>query len=83
MFSLKYINVAMLTILKNVANVLTASEETYFFKKQHDTQVWVALMLMSPSERTEKEDCQLPSNPKEVEALRKGYSLQPFDSVHI
>ncbi|KAL5648871.1 hypothetical protein ACJX0J_039680, partial [Zea mays] len=46
MFSLKYINVAMLTILKNVANVLTASEETYFFKKQHDTQVWVALMLM-------------------------------------
>ncbi|AQK92887.1 GDP-mannose transporter GONST1 [Zea mays] len=46
MFSLKYINVAMLTILKNVANVLTASGETYFFKKQHGTQVWVALMLM-------------------------------------
>jgi hypothetical protein len=43
---LKYINVAMLTILKNVANVLTASGETYFFKKQHGTQVWVALMLM-------------------------------------
>ncbi|KAL5644489.1 hypothetical protein ACJX0J_024933, partial [Zea mays] len=41
-----YINVAMLTILKNVANVLTASGETYFFKKQHGTQVWVALMLM-------------------------------------
>ncbi|XP_066326391.1 GDP-mannose transporter GONST1-like isoform X3 [Miscanthus floridulus] len=46
MFSLKYINVAMLTILKNVANVLTASGETYFFKKQHGTQVWIALMLM-------------------------------------
>ncbi|KAM0881981.1 hypothetical protein ACQ4PT_032604 [Festuca glaucescens] len=46
MFSLKYINVAMLTILKNVANVLTASGETYFFKKQHDTQVWISLMLM-------------------------------------
>ena len=37
---------AMLTILKNVANVLTASGETYFFKKQHGTQVWIALMLM-------------------------------------
>ncbi|XP_062195699.1 GDP-mannose transporter GONST1-like isoform X2 [Phragmites australis] len=46
MFSLKYINVAMLTILKNVANVLTASGKTYFFKKQHGTQVWIALMLM-------------------------------------
>ncbi|KAF8712606.1 hypothetical protein HU200_028362 [Digitaria exilis] len=46
MFSLKYINVAMLTILKNVANVLTASGETYFFKKQHGIQVWIALMLM-------------------------------------
>ncbi|XP_062195698.1 GDP-mannose transporter GONST1-like isoform X1 [Phragmites australis] len=44
--SLKYINVAMLTILKNVANVLTASGKTYFFKKQHGTQVWIALMLM-------------------------------------
>ena len=46
LFSLKYINVAMLTILKNVANVLTASGETYFFKKQHGTQVWIALTLM-------------------------------------
>ncbi|CAO2200280.1 unnamed protein product [Urochloa humidicola] len=46
MFSLKYINVAMLTILKNVANVLTASGETYFFKKQHGIQVWIALVLM-------------------------------------
>ncbi|KAK3120816.1 hypothetical protein QOZ80_8BG0642130 [Eleusine coracana subsp. coracana] len=46
MFSLKYINVAMLTILKNVANVITASGETYFFKKQHGTQVWIALILM-------------------------------------
>ena len=43
---MKYINVAMLTILKNVANVLTASGETYFFKKQHGVQVWIALMLM-------------------------------------
>ncbi|KAG8046300.1 hypothetical protein GUJ93_ZPchr0008g12060 [Zizania palustris] len=46
MFSLKYINVAMLTILKNVANVITASGETYFFKKKHDKQVWFSLTLM-------------------------------------
>uniref|UniRef100_A0A0E0LQF3 Sugar phosphate transporter domain-containing protein n=1 Tax=Oryza punctata TaxID=4537 RepID=A0A0E0LQF3_ORYPU len=46
MFSLKHINVAMLTILKNVANVITASGETYFFKKQHDRQVWISLTLM-------------------------------------
>lgn len=46
LFSLKYINVAMLTILKNVANVITASGETYFFKKHHGTQVWIALALM-------------------------------------
>lgn len=37
-FSLKYINVAMLAI------VLTASGN--FFKKQHDRQVWIYLMLM-------------------------------------
>uniref|UniRef100_A0A8R7R6P6 Uncharacterized protein n=1 Tax=Triticum urartu TaxID=4572 RepID=A0A8R7R6P6_TRIUA len=46
MFSLKYINVAMVAILKNVANVLATSKETYFFKKQHDRQVWISLMLM-------------------------------------
>ena len=45
-FSLKYINVAMVAILKNVANVLATSKETYFFKKQHDRQVWISLMLM-------------------------------------
>lgn len=32
--------------IENVANVLTASGETYFFKKQHGIQVWIALMLM-------------------------------------
>ncbi|ONL93792.1 putative receptor-like protein kinase [Zea mays] len=34
--------------------------------------------IQSPSERTEKEDCQLPSNPKEVEALRKDTARNPL-----
>lgn len=45
-FSLKYINVAMVTILKNVANVMTAIGETYLFNKRHGTKVWTALILM-------------------------------------
>ncbi|KAG9457300.1 hypothetical protein H6P81_001808 [Aristolochia fimbriata] len=46
MFSLKYINVAMVTILKNVTNVMTALGEMYLFGKQHDHKVWAALSLM-------------------------------------
>ncbi|XP_078152550.1 golgi nucleotide sugar transporter 1 isoform X1 [Carex rostrata] len=46
MFSLKHINVAMVTILKNVTNVITALGETYLFGKYHDTKVWTALALM-------------------------------------
>ncbi|KAK4790197.1 hypothetical protein SAY86_017501 [Trapa natans] len=46
MFSLKYINVAMVTVLKNVTNVITAVGEMYLFSKNHDTRVWVALFLM-------------------------------------
>ncbi|KAK6924252.1 Sugar phosphate transporter domain [Dillenia turbinata] len=46
MFSLKYINVAMVTILKNVTNVITAVGEMYLFNKYHDNQVWAALFLM-------------------------------------
>ncbi|WOL12310.1 GDP-mannose transporter GONST1-like isoform X1 [Canna indica] len=46
MFSLKYINVAMVTILKNITNVITALGETYFFMKHHDNRVWTALFLM-------------------------------------
>lgn len=45
-FSLKYINVAMITVLKNVTNVVTALGETYFFQKKHGNKVWVALILM-------------------------------------
>ncbi|KAK9292999.1 hypothetical protein L1049_020983 [Liquidambar formosana] len=46
MFSLKYINVAMVTVLKNVTNVITAVGEMYLFKKHHDSRVWAALFLM-------------------------------------
>ncbi|XP_042487725.1 GDP-mannose transporter GONST1-like [Macadamia integrifolia] len=46
MFSLTYINVAMVTVLKNVTNVITAVGEMYLFKKHHDSRVWVALFLM-------------------------------------
>lgn len=46
MFSLKYINVAMVTVLKNVTNVITALGEMYLFKKHHESRVWAALMLM-------------------------------------
>ncbi|KAM2604630.1 hypothetical protein TB2_033515 [Malus domestica] len=46
MFSLKYINVAMVTVLKNVTNVITAVGEMYLFQKHHDSRVWAALFLM-------------------------------------
>ncbi|XP_042017181.1 GDP-mannose transporter GONST1-like [Salvia splendens] len=46
MFSLKYINVAMVTVLKNVTNVMTAVGEMYLFNKHHDNRVWAALFLM-------------------------------------
>lgn len=46
MFSLKYINVAMVTVLKNVTNVITALGEMYLFKKHHESRVWAALILM-------------------------------------
>ncbi|WOL04499.1 GDP-mannose transporter GONST1-like isoform X1 [Canna indica] len=46
MFSLKYINVAMVTILKNATNVIIALGETYIFMKHHGNKVWSALLLM-------------------------------------
>ncbi|XP_041008052.1 GDP-mannose transporter GONST1 isoform X3 [Juglans microcarpa x Juglans regia] len=46
MFSLKYINVAMVTVLKNVTNVITALGEMYLFSTHHDGRVWAALFLM-------------------------------------
>ncbi|GMN33024.1 hypothetical protein TIFTF001_003921 [Ficus carica] len=46
MFSLKYINVAMVTVLKNVTNVITAVGEMYLFNKHHESRVWTALFLM-------------------------------------
>ncbi|KAJ8443738.1 hypothetical protein Cgig2_029643 [Carnegiea gigantea] len=46
MLSLRYINVAMVTVLKNVTNVITAVGEMYLFQKHHDNRVWAALFLM-------------------------------------
>ncbi|XP_060197216.1 GDP-mannose transporter GONST1-like [Lycium barbarum] len=46
MFSLRYINVAMVTVLKNVTKVITAVGEMYIFNRHHDNRVWAALFLM-------------------------------------
>nr|ABF99644.1 GONST2 Golgi Nucleotide sugar transporter, putative [Oryza sativa Japonica Group] len=46
MYSLKYINVAMVTILKNMTNILTAVGEIYIFRKGQNKKVWAALCLM-------------------------------------
>jgi len=45
-FSLKYINVAMVTILKNMTNILTAIGELYLFRKRQTPKVWTAMFLM-------------------------------------
>lgn len=44
--SLKYMNVAMVTVLKNTTNILTAIGEFYLFKKKQNGRVWAALFLM-------------------------------------
>ena len=46
LFSLKYINVAMVTILKNMTNIITAIGELYIFRKSQNKKVWAALFLM-------------------------------------
>ncbi|CAN4092504.1 unnamed protein product [Withania somnifera] len=46
MLSLQYLNVAMVTVLKNVTNVITAVGEVYIFNRHHDSRVWSALFLM-------------------------------------
>ena len=45
-FSLRYVQVAMVTILKNITNLLTAVGEMYLFKKRHSRRVWGSLLLM-------------------------------------
>eukprot|EP01018_Ginkgo_biloba_P034579 Gb_40369 [translate_table: standard] len=45
-YSLKFINIAMVTILKNVTNIITALGEIYLFKKYQNSKVWAALFLM-------------------------------------
>ncbi|CDP09170.1 unnamed protein product [Coffea canephora] len=49
MYSLKYINIAMVTILKNVTNILTAIGEFYLFRKRQNHKVWTAMFLMITS----------------------------------
>ncbi|KAK9279775.1 hypothetical protein L1049_013457 [Liquidambar formosana] len=46
MYSLKHINIAMVTILKNVTNILTAIGELYIFRKSQNQKVWTAMFLM-------------------------------------
>ncbi|CAL0301702.1 unnamed protein product [Lupinus luteus] len=46
MYSLKYINIAMVTILKNVTNILTAIGELYLYRKRQSSKVWTAMFLM-------------------------------------
>ncbi|XP_057512392.1 GDP-mannose transporter GONST2-like isoform X3 [Actinidia eriantha] len=46
MYSLKCINIAMVTILKNVTNILTAIGEFYIFRKRQNQKVWTAMFLM-------------------------------------
>uniref|UniRef100_A0A0E0KKY8 Uncharacterized protein n=1 Tax=Oryza punctata TaxID=4537 RepID=A0A0E0KKY8_ORYPU len=43
MYSLKYINVAMVTILKNMTNILTAIGEIYIFRKGQNKKVMSAV----------------------------------------
>ncbi|XP_021891726.1 GDP-mannose transporter GONST2-like [Carica papaya] len=45
-FSLKYINIAMVTILKNMTNILTALGEIYMFQKRQNQKVWTAMFMM-------------------------------------
>ncbi|KAF1894816.1 hypothetical protein Lal_00028259 [Lupinus albus] len=46
MYSLKYINIAMVTILKNVTNIITAIGELYLYRKHQNSKVWTAMFLM-------------------------------------
>ncbi|CAK7331286.1 unnamed protein product [Dovyalis caffra] len=46
MYSLKYINIAMVTILKNVTNIITAIGEVYIFRKRQNQKVWTAMFFM-------------------------------------
>ncbi|KAK8601664.1 hypothetical protein V6N12_051493 [Hibiscus sabdariffa] len=46
MYSLKHINIAMVTILKNMSNILTAIGEYYVFRKHQNLKVWTAMFMM-------------------------------------
>lgn len=49
----------MVTVLKNVTNVITALGEMYLFKKHHDSKVWAALFLMVMRKIPCWSDCKL------------------------
>ncbi|KAE9461022.1 hypothetical protein C3L33_07075, partial [Rhododendron williamsianum] len=46
MYSLNYINIAMVTILKNMTNIITAVGEYFIFRKHQNRKVWIAMFLM-------------------------------------
>ncbi|KAH7836936.1 hypothetical protein Vadar_007595 [Vaccinium darrowii] len=46
MYSLKNLNIAMVTILKNMTNILTAVGEYIMFRKLQNQKVWSAMFLM-------------------------------------
>ncbi|KAB2607075.1 GDP-mannose transporter GONST2-like [Pyrus ussuriensis x Pyrus communis] len=46
MYSLKYVNIAMVTILNFVTNILTALGELYEFRKHRNQKVWTAMFMM-------------------------------------
>lgn len=46
MYSLNYINIAMVTILKNMTNIITAVGEYFVFRKHQNRKVWIAMFLM-------------------------------------
>ncbi|EXC01472.1 hypothetical protein L484_022044 [Morus notabilis] len=46
MYSLKHINIAIVTILKNMTNILTAIGELYLFRKHQNQKVWTVMFLM-------------------------------------
>eukprot|EP00240_Pyramimonas_obovata_P005689 CAMPEP_0118935570 /NCGR_PEP_ID=MMETSP1169-20130426/15714_1 /TAXON_ID=36882 /ORGANISM="Pyramimonas obovata, Strain CCMP722" /LENGTH=336 /DNA_ID=CAMNT_0006878621 /DNA_START=297 /DNA_END=1307 /DNA_ORIENTATION=- len=48
-FSIKYIGVAMMTVLKNTTNIIVVFGDIYFFNRKQPLMVWVALGLILAS----------------------------------
>ncbi|KAI3930060.1 hypothetical protein MKW92_014920 [Papaver armeniacum] len=73
MYSLKYINIAMVTILKNLTNILTAIGELYIFKKRQNRKVWTAMLMMIISALT--------SGITDISFDAVGYTWQIFNCI--